>query len=458
MAARLFSGEFFRDKEFFQRFIRIMLPITGQNLIMVGISMADTLMVGRLGDVQLSGVALANQLGFILQLILFGITSGGNVLIAQFWGKGDVKSIHKVMTIMYRILAIAALIITTLALFFSRQVLSIFTISPNVIAEGSAFLRIVGLGYIIHCFGACSMMVLRSVGTVKISLYVYLVSLCSNVFFNWVFIFGNLGVPALGVEGAAIATVLSRVIEFTIVLTFLIKRENLIRYRFRMFFARKLGILRNFVKNSGPVVINEFLWGMGASTIAVIVGRMGTEFTAANSICSVLMQLVSIGIFGAGNASAVIIGNTVGSGRYQLARARAMKLIVISFGLGVFAMLLMLVLKKPILSLYSISDVSKIYANQMMTVYAFLALFQAFGMVALVGVLRGGGDTRFVALVDVLSIWLIAIPLGFLSGHVWKWSVPAVYLMLKCDELVKVSLALPRLLRGKWIRDLTISE
>ena len=435
-----------------------MLPITGQNLIMVGISMADTLMVGRLGDVQLSGVALANQLGFILQLILFGITSGGNVLIAQFWGKGDVKSIHKVMTIMYRILAIAALIITTLALFFSRQVLSIFTISPNVIAEGSAFLRIVGLGYIIHCFGACSMMVLRSVGTVKISLYVYLVSLCSNVFFNWVFIFGNLGVPALGVEGAAIATVLSRVIEFTIVLTFLIKRENLIRYRFRMFFARKLGILRNFVKNSGPVVINEFLWGMGASTIAVIVGRMGTEFTAANSICSVLMQLVSIGIFGAGNASAVIIGNTVGSGRYQLARARAMKLIVISFGLGVFAMLLMLVLKKPILSLYSISDVSKIYANQMMTVYAFLALFQAFGMVALVGVLRGGGDTRFVALVDVLSIWLIAIPLGFLSGHVWKWSVPAVYLMLKCDELVKVSLALPRLLRGKWIRDLTISE
>lgn len=449
---------FFNDKEFFQRFIRIMLPIAGQNLIMVGISMADTLMVGRLGDVQLSGVALANQLGFILQLILFGTTSGGNVLIAQFWGKGDVPSIHKVMTIMYRILTVASIVITTLALFFSRQVLSVFTTSPNVIEEGSAYLRIVGMGYMLHCFGACSMMVLRSVGTVKISLLVYLVSLCSNVFFNWVFIFGNLGAPALGVVGAAIATVTSRVLEFIIVLTFLIKREDLIRYRFRMYFARKLGILRNFIRNSGPVVLNEFLWGIGASTIAVIVGRMGTEFTAANSICSVLIQLVSIGIFGAGNASAVIIGNTVGSGMYDLAKKRASRLVIISMCLGLFAMLLMLVLKRPLLSLYSISDISKTYANQMMTIYAFLALFQSFGMVALIGVLRGGGDTRFVAIVDVLSIWLIAIPLGFLSGHVWGWSVPAVYLMLKCDEFVKVIATLPRLLRGKWVRDLTIIE
>ena len=454
---RSFKG-FFEDKEFFQRFVRIMLPIAGQNLIMVGISMADTLMVGRLGDVQLSSVALANQLGFILQLILFGTTSGGNVLIAQFWGKGDVPSIHKVMTIMYRILAVASIVITTLALFCSRKVLSIYTTSPDVIEVGASFLRIVGFGYMLHCFGACSMMVLRSVGTVKISLYVYLVSLCSNIFFNWVFIFGNLGAPALGVRGAAIATVISRVIEFTIVLTFLIKRETLIRYRFRTFFARKLGILRNFVQNSGPVVLNEFLWGLGSSTIAMIVGRMGTEFTAANSICSVLIQLVSIGIFGAGNASAVIIGNTVGSGRYELAKKRATKLIIISFCLGLFAMMLMLVLKKPILSLYSISEISKKYANQMMTIFAFLSLFQAFGMVALVGVLRGGGDTRFVALVDVLSIWIIAIPLGFLSGHVWGWSVPAVYIMLKSDEFVKTIATLPRLLKGKWVRDLTLTQ
>ena len=452
-----FLNDFFEDKEFFQRFIRILLPIAGQNLIMVGISMADTLMVGRLGDVQLSSVALANQLGFILQLILFGTTSGGNVLIAQFWGKGDVQSIHKVMTIMYRILAVASLCITALAIFFSRQVLSVFTTSADVIESGAAFLRIVGLGYMLHCFGACSMMILRAVGTVKISLVVYLVALCTNVFFNWVFIFGNLGAPALGVRGAAIATVASRVAEFAIVLTFLARREKLIRYRFKMFFGRKLGILRNFVQNSGPVVVNEFLWGMGASTLAVIIGRMGTEFTAANSICSVLIQFVSIGIFGAGNASAVIIGNTVGSGRYQLAKARAMKLIIISFCLGIVAMMLMLILKRPLLSLYSISDISKSYANQMMTIHAFLTLFQAFGMVALVGVLRGGGDTRFVAVVDGLSIWVIAIPLGFLSGHVWGWPVPAVYLMLKCDELLKTIVTLPRLLRGKWVRDLTIS-
>ena len=455
MTKSRFFREFFEDREFFQRFFRIMLPIAGQNLIMVGISMADTLMVGRLGDVQLSGVALANQLGFILQLILFGTTSGGNVLIAQFWGKGDVQSIHKVMTMIYRILAVASVAVTVLALFFSRQVLSVFTTVPEVIESGAAYLRIVGLGYIIHCFGGSSMMVLRSVGTVNISLVVYLVSLVANVFLNWVFIFGNLGAPVMGVEGAALATVLARVAELCIVLTFLIKREKLIRYRLRMFFGRKLGILRNFVQNSGPVVLNEFLWGLGSSTVAVIVGRIGTEFTAANSIASVLIQLVSIGIFGAGNASAVIIGNTVGSGKYQLAKERAMKLVVISICLGLFAMMLTLVLKGPILSLYSISEISKTYANQMLTIFSFLVMFMSFGMVALIGVLRGGGDTRFVALVDVLGIWLVAIPLGFLSGHVWGWSVPAVYIMLKCDELVKTIVTLPRLLKGKWIRDLT---
>ena len=435
-----------------------MLPLAGQNLIMVGISMADTLMVGRLGDVQLSAAALANQFGFILQLLLFGTASGGNVLIAQFWGKGDVQSIHKVMTIMYRILAMAALVFTILATGLSRQILSIFTTSGDVIEEGAAFLRIVGLGYMLNCLGASSLMALRSVGTVKISLYVYLVSLCTNVFFNWVLIFGNIGAPALGVRGAAIATVISRVVEFSIIMIFLIKRENLIRYRLRMFFARKLGVLRNFTQNSVPVIINEFLWGMGNSAIAVIIGRMGTEFTAANSISFVLVQLVTVAIFGAGNASAVIIGNTVGAGEYQLAKARSKRLIVVSLCLGVFAMLLTLALKGPMLSLYSISDTAKIYANQMMTINAFLVLLISLAVVSLLGVLRGGGDTRFVALIDVLSLWLVAIPLGFLSGHVWRWPVPAVFIILKCDELVKVLVTLPRLLRGKWVRDLTIPD
>lgn len=451
-----FFRDFFKDRAFFLQFIRILLPMAGQNLIMVAISMADTMMVGRLGDVQLSAVALANQLGFIQQLLVFGLSSGSNVLIAQFWGKRDVQSIHKVMTVTYRILAVATLVFTAAGLLFSRQFMSIYTTSPEVIETGAGFLRIVCLGYIIHCFGAYSLMVLRSTGTVKISLAVYLASFITNVFFNWVLIFGKLGAPALGVVGAAIATVAARVVEISIVLIFLARYEKLIRYRIRLFFAKKLGILRSFIRNALPVVINEFLWGMGASTIAVIVGRMGTEFTAANSICGVLIQLVSIAIFGAGNASAVIIGNTVGSGRYELAKTRALKLVFLSIGLGLVAMTLMLILKKPMITLYNISDTAKTYANQMMTVYAFLAIFQSFSMVSLVGVLRGGGDTRFVAFVDVLTIWVIAIPLGFLSGHVWHWAVPAVYAMLKCDDIVKTLVTLPRVLSGKWVRDITM--
>jgi putative MATE family efflux protein len=446
---------FFKDKAFFRMFIRLLLPIAGQNLINVGISMADTIMVGRLGDVQLSSVALANQLGFIMQLFLFGLAGGSNILIAQYWGKRDVPSIHKVMTVMYRILAGAVLFFMALAVGFPREVMSIYSNIPEVIETGAGFLRIVGLGYILHAFGSSTLMVLRSVGVVKISLAVYLSSLFSNIFLNWVFIFGNLGAPAMGVEGAALATVLSRVLEITIILVFLSRYERQIRYRPVMLLAKGLGILRSFIRISLPVLINELFWSLGTSVIAIIVGRMGTEFTAAHSVCSVLAHLVSIAIFGAGNASAVIIGNTVGAGKYRLAKIRAFRLLILSVCLGVVAMGMTLVIKKPMLLLYNISDIAKIYAEQMMTAFAFVALFQSFSMVALVGILRGGGDSRFVAIVDVLSIWLVAIPLGFLSGHVWHLAVPAVYAMLKCDELVKTAVTLPRLLGGKWINDVT---
>jgi len=453
---RDFFEHFFKDRAFFHQFTAILVPIALQNLIMVGVSMADTMMVGSLGDVRLSSVALANQFGFILHLFLFGLVGGSNVMIAQFWGKGDTESIQRVMTVMYRFVAAASLIFSLLAFFFSGQVMAVFSVNPDVIASGAGYLRILGLGFILQSFAAATLMTLRSVSKVGVSMIVYLCSLLTNVFFNWVFIFGNLGAPALGVRGAAIATVLSRVTEIILVLVYMSRFEKLIRYKLRMLFAGKLGIMKSFVKNAMPVMFNELLWGLGASTIAVIIGRLGTEFTAAHSVTSVLSQFVSVAIFGSGSASAVIIGNTVGSGDYLLARQRASKLIYISLLLGFIAMGLTLLLRTPLLTFYNISAISKAYARQFMTAYAFIALFQSFNMIALVGVLRGGGDGRFVMFVDVLSIWFIAIPLGYLSGHVWGWPAVAVFAMIRSDEVIKSVFTLPRLLKGKWVKDVTL--
>ncbi len=450
----MFRG-FFEDKEFFRQFRLIALPVAGQNFINFATSMADTLMVGQLGEVQLAAVNQANQLGFIMSLLIFGLGSGSNVMIAQYWGKGDVESIRRVMTLMYRILAGVVAVFTALALFFPYQVVSIFSNSPEVIANGTEFLRIVGLGYLFNCFATATIIILRSVGTVRISLVVYLSSLTINVFLNWVLIFGNLGFPAMGVRGGAIATVLARVSELIIVLIFMFRYEKNIGYRLKMFVEKQNGLLKDYLHHASPVIINELLWGMGMAAVTAIIGWMGTEFNAAYTVCSVLAQLLSVAFNGAGSATAVIIGNTVGAGQHQLARQRANKLLFIGILLGMGTTIVVLLLRGPILCLYNMSAQTMTYAYQIMGVVAAMSTFQAISMVAIVGILRGGGDSRYAAIADVVPLWLVAIPLGYLAGHVWGWAVPAVYAALRCDVVLKASITLPRLLKGGWVKDVT---
>lgn len=449
---------FVRDKKFYTQLAAIAIPIALQNLISFGVSMADTVMVGMLGEVQLSAASIANQLGFIFMLFCFGTGSGSGVLIAQFWGKNDVESIHKVITIMYRIQIVISLAFTALAVLFPRQVVMVFTTDEAVIVEAVKFLRIVGLSYLFAGVASSTVIVLRSVRSVKISVLVYVCSLAINVFLNWVLIFGKLGAPVMGVEGAAWATCVARLAEVIIAMAYIFFFEKKILYRPAMLFARRMGILRNFAANSVPVVINELLWGTGISVVAVVIGRMGKEFVAANAICSVLSQLVTIVLFGISNAAAVMIGNTVGRGDYELAKDYAKTITAMSFILGIFSCGGVLLLREPMLSLYNVSDLTRLYARQITTIYAFVIIFASVACVTLIGVLRGAGDTRFVMAADLVFLWLVSIPFGFFTGLYLGWPVWAVYIMLKLDEFLKVIMTLTRIARGKWINDVTRSE
>lgn len=446
---------FVKDKAFYRQLAAITIPIALQNLINFGVSMADTVMLGMLGEIQLSAASIANQLGFIFMLFGFGAGSGAVVLIAQFWGKQDSASIHKSLTIMYRTIISAALIFTVLAVFFPREVVSVFTTDALVIDDAVKFLRIVGTSYIFAGVASTTMTALRAVRTVKISVVVYICSLIINVVLNWILIFGKLGAPALGVEGAAIATCVARFAEFAIAMIYLFFFENKIKYKINMFFAKKLGILRSFMANAAPVVLNELLWSLGVSAIAVVIGRMGREFVAANAICSVLSQLVSIIMFGVANAAAVIVGNTVGEGKYGLAKEYSNTFISLSFILGLISCGFVLLLKNPMISLYNISPLAQTYADQIMTIFSVLVVMTSVNCTVLVGVLRGGGDTRFVLLIDIVFMWLISIPLGFFTGLYLGWPVWAVYIVLKSDELLKLIAALIRVFRSKWINDIT---
>ena len=445
-----------REKAFYKSLLAIALPVAMQNLIMFAINMADTVMLGQLGEVYLSASTLANQVGFLFLLFIFGVGSGTNVMAAQYYGKGQIEEIHRVMVLMYRLICVGAVAFVLVAQIWPQQIMRIFSTDAEVIAQGARFLRWVSLSYLPAGISSATMIVQRSVGNVSICVAVYLASLLTNVVGNWVLIFGNLGAPALGVEGAAIATVLARCVEMLIALVYVLHYEKKLRFRLQYLWQSVRDILPEYMRTAFPVIFNELLWGMGASVIAIIIGRLGTAATAAYSITSVLGQLVTITIFGVGNAAAVLIGNTIGAGEYARAKEYARTMLVIALLLGVIGALVVLLLKDFAVGLYNITPLARAYAGQMLYVYAGMALFKSLAAVSLIGVLRGGGDSRFVLAMDIVFMWTISIPVAYLAGHVWGAPVWVAYLAVQIDEILKSAAGIIRVLRGRWINDITL--
>lgn len=444
-----------RDSSFYKSIFSISLPIATQNLITFAISMVDTIMLGRLGEISLSASAIGNNIFFILAVIIFGVGSASSVMGAQYFGKKDIKSIHKIMAIMYRICLLLAIFFTFISFFFSKQLISIFTDDKLVIVEGATYLRIISLGYILYALTSCTITILRSVKTIKISLLVYSVALVVNIFLNWVLIFGNLGFPALGVAGAAIATVLSRCSEILVILIFMSKFESKIKFKFKHLKLLDKVMFKDFIKVSTPIILNEFFWAIGSSMICIIVARMGTNVVAANSINNVVNQFATLFIHGLSSASSVIIGNTVGEGDKKKVMEYANTICVLSIFMGILAGLTIYFLRPIAVNLYNISDDTKAIACEIMIATSIVSIFRALSANILMGILRGGGDNRFVFLLEMSFLWFIAIPLGFIAAFVLKLPIVLVFLIIRSDEILKSFIGAFRVVRGKWIHDVT---
>lgn len=444
-----------RDSSFYKSIFSISLPIATQNLITFAISMVDTIMLGRLGEISLSASAIGNNIFFILAVIIFGVGSASSVMGAQYFGKKDIKSIHKIMAIMYRICLLLAIFFTFISFFFSKQLISIFTDDKLVIVEGATYLRIISLGYILYALTSCTITILRSVKTIKISLLVYSVALVVNIFLNWVLIFGNLGFPALGVAGAAIATVLSRCSEILVILIFMSKFESKIKFKFKHLKLLDKVMFKDFIKVSTPIILNEFFWAIGSSMICIIVARMGTNVVAANSINNVVNQFATLFIHGLSSASSVIIGNTVGEGDKQKVMEYANTICVLSIFMGILAGLTIYFLRPIAVNLYNISDDTKAIACEIMIATSIVSIFRALSANILMGILRGGGDNRFVFWLEMSFLWFIAIPLGFIAAFVLKLPIVLVFLIIRSDEILKSFIGAFRVIRGKWIHDVT---
>jgi len=435
----------------------IALPIAAQNMITFMVGMADTVMLGMLGEVALSAASLAGQFFFILMIGGFGVASASTVFASQYWGKGDAASIKKIITIMLRIVIALSAIFTLAALFFPERVMRLFSPDPAVIAAGAEYLRVVCFGYMLFSVANTLLIILRAVHTVKISILVYTASLAVNVFFNWVLIFGKLGFPEMGVRGAALATVFARITEFSVVLIYFAFFEKKIHYGFSDLFGSVKGYVGAFVKTGSPVVINELIWAVGTSVLAMIIGNISTDFVAANSIANVVWQFVSVFIMGLGNATAVVIGNAVGSGeRPKYVKQKANTITLIALGFGLLSAGLILLVRPYAIGFYQVSQSTKDLAYELLSSYAVIVVFQALTMQYIVGILRGGGDTKFAMFADTAFLWLFSVPLGYYVGLHLGWAPPAVYLVLKSDEFLKVIVCTWRIQRTHWIKDVTV--
>jgi len=443
------------NKSFYKAVMVLVIPLALQNLINVGVSATDVIMLGRVGEKVLSAASLAGQIQFIMTLIFFGLTSGASVLIAQYWGKGDVPTIEKVLGISIKLTLYISICFLVVTYVFPAQIMHLLTNDTVVIEEGAKFLRIMCFSYVISALTMVYLNTLRSVENVFISTFVYLVSFIINLALNPILIFGLFGLPALGIRGSAIATVIARIIEFSIVVFYDRKRNKIFRFRFNMLFVKDKQLSSDFIKFSLPVILNELLWGSGVAVIAAILGHLGSAATAANSVAQVLRQLATVVSFGLASATAIMIGKVIGEGKIEVAREYGRRFIILSLIAGVLGAISILFARPFVLANLNMSLEANQYLSKMMLVMSYFVIGQAINTTLIVGVFRAGGDTKFGLIVDVVVMWTVSIGVGYLAAFVFKLSVPIVYVILLSDEIIKIPFAMWRYKTYKWLRNVT---
>lgn len=448
------------DKNFYLNIFAIAIPIALQNLITLGTSLMDSVMLGRADGtgVLLSAASLANQPFFILQVLTFGLASGSSVLCAQYWGKGDIKSIRQIFSFVFKIAIVVGIIFGSLVLNFSEKVMGLYSNNPEIINRGAEYLRIMGYAYFSFAISNTVISALRSIEVLRVSVVSSVISFLTNVFLNWVLIFGNLGAPQLGIKGAAIATLTARILEFIIAIVYIFIIDKRLQFRIKDMFIHNKLLAGDVIKNGTPVVINEFMWSVATSVQAAILGHItysAGDPVAANSIAGVIQQLSTVIILGVANAAAVLVGMAIGENNMIKAEERAIALKKLSVVMGILACAFILGVKGQFIGFYSVPAETKILANEIITIFAFITIFISINMTLIMGTLRGAGDTKFCMKTEMSCLWLLAIPVASIGAFFFELPVPIVFILMKLDEPTKAIICLIRMRGTKWLNSLT---
>lgn len=444
-----------REKKFYKTFASMTGVIAMQNLITFAVNLADNVMIGGYSQTALSGVAIVNQIQYLLQMLMLGTGSAIGVLGAQYWGKKELQPIRKATSVGVLLGVVLSVIMMLLVFFFPHQAMGLLTNERAVIEEGSKYLVIVCFSYVFFAISNNLLSALRSVETVKIGFVVNLIALVVNITLNYGLIYGRLGMPEMGVEGAAIATLTARIVEFLVVVVYVLCIDKKICWRPKNLLHIDKPMFRDFIKVGMPLILANGIWGIAMSVQTAILGRMGEDTIAANSIATTIFQVVSVVTYAASNTSGVIIGITVGEGDIPRVKAYTKTMQILFLAIGVVTGLVLYACTDLIISLYDVTPAAAELSRQFILVLSVSVVGTSYQCSCLTGIVTGGGDTKFVLINDLIHQWLIVIPAAFLSAFVFHAPAWVTLACLKADQILKCFVAVVKVNRYRWIHILT---
>lgn len=439
---------------FYRSLLSLVIPITIQNLITSMVNSADVLMLNYVSQSSMSAVSLANQYHFILGGFFFGIASGTTMLCAQYWGKKDLDSIQAVFGIALKISLAFTALLSLAAVSFPTLLMRLFTPDAELIAMGASYLRVIGVSYLLTGFSQVYLCVLKSVERAKTSTAISCTALFLNVFLNAVFIFGLFGAPKLGILGVAIATLIARTVEITLCFVDFL-RGRIFRPELSVLFGRHRLLFQDFLKYSIPALLNDCIWTFAFSTYSIILGHMNSDMVAAASVATTIRDLLSVVCFGLGSAGTVLLGKSLGEGRMDKAKADAGSLCRCTFIVSVLTALVIILVRTPVISLFDLTPRAQDYLNFMLLVSSYYVIGQAMNTLTIAGIFRAGGNSRFGLICDIIVMWGISVPLGFLAAFVLHLPPKVVYFILCLDEFWKIPVVWRYYKSEKWLNDIT---
>ncbi len=446
--------DFYRDPEYFHEVRKIAVPIIIQQLMFSGLNLLGVVFVGQKGDASVAAVGLAGQVAFLLNLVHFGIISGAAMFTAQFWGRRDIPNLRRVLGLCLMLAISASLIFFALAQFLPHQILSIYSKDATVIELGANYIRTFSWTFLFFGVTFSYALVMRSTGNVKLPTTVSVIALSISTILSYSLIFGKLGLPELGIQGAAVAAVIARAFECITLVTLTYLTKSPVAASLRELTDFDKAFIGKVIRPMMPVILNELFWSLGITTYNIIYGRMGTASFAAMNIVSTIEQVAFVLFIGISNATSVLVGNRIGADKEDEAFVFAGRSIGLGIVGGMIIGLLLQLVKGPILTLYNVSPEVIQNAGYIINVVTFFLWVRVNNMTIVVGILRAGGDTRFSLFLDGIIIWLVGVPMAYLAANVLHLPVYYVYLFAMSEEATKWILGISRYRSRKWINNL----